>query len=109
MSSGMIIPTEFAHSDWKMPSNIGTRVFGQLQYRTRSRSQRDHPTTLHALGFKRNEDAVKARIIVDKYRHQIRDSTAARHSRPLRSGTGARIGFAVTLIAQSDHSNLFAK
>src|SRR5580704_49240 len=29
--------------------------------------------------FKRSEDAVKARKVVDKYRHQIRDSSAARH------------------------------
>ncbi len=34
---------------WKMLFGSGTRVFGQSRYRIRSRSQRDHPATLHAL------------------------------------------------------------
>ena len=34
---------------WKMLFGSGIRVFGQSRYRIRTRSQRDHPTTLHAL------------------------------------------------------------
>jgi hypothetical protein len=35
---------------WKTHFDIGTRVSGQSRNRSRSRPQRDHPTTLHALG-----------------------------------------------------------
>jgi len=34
---------------WKTHFDIGTRVSGQSRNRSRSRPQRDHPTTLHAL------------------------------------------------------------
>jgi hypothetical protein len=43
---------------WKTHFDIGTRVSGQSRNRSRSRPQRDHPTTLHALNTVRLHSAI---------------------------------------------------
>src|SRR5580693_4631583 len=69
---------------WKTHFDIGTRVFGQLRYRIRSRPQRDHPTTLHALPVKptiQPESALRAELLFDGWRGiSTGDSTFERES-----------------------------